>query len=308
VEVTGVGVGEVVAVALRPADEVVGVAHMEGKAGARVRAVEGDRDGGVLLAEEPARLVPGVVQARACTAVLRIEVVRLPGDVREEQEEVGGLVVADREGDVGAIAVTGGEDGYVRADRPVRGDLQPPGEPPVVAGDGAVGGERGRLDDAGETGTGGDLGGPVTGVVPDPVDVDGELLRRIHRDVEVDRLTGGGGSGGGESLDLTVYVVGGTGAAGTAVGEGGVGVPGDDLTGVAEVVLAAAQPGKRALAEGIGDRVGEGARFPPPDLVRPHAAPSLDAPRTTVMRRLFSAGLQHSTSHNARTPSPFVAN
>ena len=36
VQITGVGVGEVVAVALGPADEVVGVADMERQAGARV--------------------------------------------------------------------------------------------------------------------------------------------------------------------------------------------------------------------------------------------------------------------------------
>ena len=82
VQVAGVGVGEVVAVALGPADEVVGVADVQGQARARVRAVEGDGDRGVLLAEQPALLVPGVVEAGAGAAVLRVEVVRLPGDVR----------------------------------------------------------------------------------------------------------------------------------------------------------------------------------------------------------------------------------
>lgn len=65
VQITGVGVGEVVAVALGPADEVVGVADMEGEAGARVGPVEGDRGGGVGLAEETAALVPGVIEAGA---------------------------------------------------------------------------------------------------------------------------------------------------------------------------------------------------------------------------------------------------
>jgi hypothetical protein len=140
VQVAGVGVGDVVAVALGEADEVVRVADVQGQAGARVGTVEGDGRRGVRLAEQPALVVPGVVEAGARTAVLRVEVVRLPGDVRQEQQEVGRVVVADREGDVGAVAVGGGEDGDVRADVPVRRDLQPPGQPPVVAGDGAGGG------------------------------------------------------------------------------------------------------------------------------------------------------------------------
>ena len=165
--------------------------------------------GGVLLAEQPALLVPGVVEAGAGAAVLRVEVVRLPGDVGEQQEQIGRVVVADGERDVGAVAVGGGEHGDVGADVPVRGDLQPPGQPPVVAGDGAVGGERRRLDDAGEPRAGGDLGGAVAAVVADAVDVDGELLGRVDGDVEVDRLAGGDGAGGGEALDLAAHVVGG---------------------------------------------------------------------------------------------------
>ena len=58
VQVAGVGVGEVVAVALGPADEVVGVADVQRQARARVRAVEGDRGGGLLLAEQPALARP----------------------------------------------------------------------------------------------------------------------------------------------------------------------------------------------------------------------------------------------------------
>lgn len=73
------------------------------------------------------------------------------------------------------------------------------------------------------------------------------------------------------------YVVGGAGSAGAPAAVG-IGVPGDDLAGVVEVVLAAPEPGQGALAEGVRDGVGEGARFPSPDLLRPHAAPSLEAP------------------------------
>ena len=145
----------------------------------------------------------------------------------------------------------------------------------MVAGDRAVGGERGRLDDAGEAGAGGDLGGAVAAVVADAVDVDGELLGRVDGDVEVDGLAGGDGAGGGEALDLAVHVVGGAGAAGAAgAGDRGrrsrrrVHVPGDDLAGVVEVVLAAAEPGQRALAEGVGHRVRERTRLPAPDLLR----------------------------------------
>ena len=65
-----------------------------------------------------------------------------------------------------------------------------------------------------EPGAGGDLGGAVAAVVADAVDVDGELLGRVDRDVEVDGLAGGDGAGGGEALDLAVHVVGGAGAAG----------------------------------------------------------------------------------------------
>ena len=89
----------------------------------------------------------------------------------------------------------------------------------MVAGDGAVGGERRRLDDAGEPRAGGDLGGAVAAVVADAVDVDGELLGRVDGDVEVDGLAGGGRAGGGEALDLAVDVVGGAGAAGAVPGQ-----------------------------------------------------------------------------------------
>lgn len=291
-------------------------------------------------------LVPGVVEAGAGAAVLRIEVVRLPGDVRQDQQQIGRLVVADRERDVGAVSVQRGEHGDVRADRPVGGDLEPPGLPPVVAGDRAVGGERRGLDDAGEPGARGDLGGTVAAVVTDAVDVHGELLGRVHGDVEVDRLAGGRGARGDEALDLAVHIVGRACAAvGGAVAQGGVGVPGDDMAGVVEVVLAAAQPGQRALAEGVGDGMREGTRLPSPNLLRPHTVSLPQVPRDnsrwwmadrrsrifnrgspvadrrsrivdrrwscvigapTAMRRL-SASIP-STSHNACTPSPFVAN
>src|SRR5690606_35482427 len=97
-------------------------------------------------------------------------------------------------------------------------------------------------------------------------------------DVEVDGLAGGRGAGRDEALDLAVHVVGGTGAA--AGGAGEVGVPGDDLAGVVEVVLTAAQPGQRALPEGIAHRVREGTRLPPANLLRPHAAPLPRIPRS----------------------------
>ncbi len=307
VQVAGVGVGDVVAVPLGPADEVVGVTDVERKAGARVGAVEGDGDRRVLLPQQPALFVPGVVEAGAGHTVLGVEVVRLPGDVREHQQQIGRVVVADRERNVGTVAVDRGEHGDIRADRPVRGDLQPPGLPPVVAGDRAVGGQGGGLDDAGEPRARGDLGGSVAPVVADPVDVHGELLGRIHGDVEVDRLARGRGAGGDEALDLAADVVGGAGAAtGGAAGQGGVGVPGHDLTRVVEVVLAPAQPGKGPLAEGIGDGMRQGTRLPTPNLLRPHGTSLPQAPGTTVVRRL-SAPIP-STSHNACTPSPFVAN
>lgn len=143
VQIAGIGVGDVVAVPLGPADEVVGMTDMERQSGTRVRAVEGDGDRGVLLAEEPALLVPGVVEAGAGAAVLGVEVVRLPGDVRQDEQQIGRVVVTHRERDVGAVSVSRGEHGDIGADRPVGGDLQPPGLPPVVAGDGPVGGERG---------------------------------------------------------------------------------------------------------------------------------------------------------------------
>ncbi|ESU48697.1 hypothetical protein P376_3327 [Streptomyces sp. HCCB10043] len=57
----------------------------------------------------------------------------------------------------------------------------------------------------------------------------------------------------------------------------------------------------------------EGTRLPPANLLRPHAAPlpriprtTRVIPRTTLVRRM-SAPIP-STSHNACTPSPFVAN
>ncbi len=277
VQVAGLGVGEVVAVALGPADEVVGVAHVHGQAGARVGAVEGDRGGRVLLAEQPALLVPGVVEAGAGPAVLGVEVVGLPGDVGQHEQQVGGIAVANGEGDVAAVAVDGGEDGDVGARGPEGGDLQPPGEPPVVAGDGAVHGERRGLDDAGEPGAGGDLRGAHAPVVTDAVDVHAELLRRVDGDAEVDGLAGGDGADGGEALDLAVDVVRGARPgsagrrdAGSRRGRDRVHVPGDDLPGVVEVVLPAAQPGQWALAEGIRNGVRECSGLPAADLLRPH--------------------------------------
>jgi hypothetical protein len=189
------------------------VADVEGEARAGVRAVEGDRGRGVGLAQQAALLVPGVVEAGAGAAVLRVEVVGLPGDIGQEEQQVSGVVVADGERHVGAVAVGGGEDGDVGADAPVGGDLQPPGQPPVVTGDGPVGGERGWLDDAGQAGAGGDLGRAVAAVVADAVDVDAEFLGRVDGDVEVDGLAGGGRAGGGESFDLALDVVGGARAA-----------------------------------------------------------------------------------------------
>lgn len=261
VQVAGVGVGEVVAVALGPADEVVGVTDVQGQAGAGVGTVEGDGDRGVALAEQPSLLVPGVVEARARAAVLRVEVVGLPGDVGQQEQQIGRVVVPHREGDVRAVAVGGRQDRHVRADAPVRGDLEPPGQPPVVAGDGAVGCQGRGLDDAGEPRTGGDLGGAVAAVVPDAVHVDRELLRRVHGDVEVDGLTGRDGSGGGEPLDLPVHVVGGAGAAVAAGagdltgGDGRIHVPGHDLSAVVVVELAAPEPRQGTLSEGVGHRV-----------------------------------------------------
>lgn len=146
----------------------------------------------------------------------------------------------------------------------------------MVAGDRAVRGERGRLDDAGEPRAGDDLAGAVAAVVADAVDVDAELLGRVHRDVEVDRLAGGGRSGRREALDLAVHVVGHAGAARTGARDAGregaraglgdvVDVPGDHLARVVEVVLAAAQPRQGALAEGVAHGVGERARLPAAD-------------------------------------------
>src|SRR5690606_38601742 len=119
-----------------------------------------------------------------------VEVERLPRHVGQDEEQVGRAVVADREGDVRAVAVGGGEHGHVGADAPVRRDLEPPGQPPVVAGDGAVGGQRLGLHDAGQARTGRDLGAAVAVVVADAVDVDAELLGRVDGDVEVDRVGG----------------------------------------------------------------------------------------------------------------------
>lgn len=269
---------------------------VEGQPGTRVRAVEGDGDRRVLLAEQPALFVPRVVEAGAGAAVLGVEVVRLPGDVRQDEQQIGRVIVADGERDVGAVAVDRGEHGDVGADRPVGGNLQPPGLPPVVAGDRAVGGERGGLDDAGEPRARGDLGGAVAPVMTDPVDVHGELLRRVHGDVEVDRLTGGRGAGRGETLDLAVDVVGGTGAsAGGAAGQGGIGVPGDDLAGVVEVVLTAAEPGQGALAERVGDGMRKGTRFPSANLLRPHGAPLPQVPRDNSRALTVGVDPQHIT-------------
>lgn len=307
VQIAGVGVGEVVAVALGPADEVVGVAHVQGQARARVGAVEGDGDGGVALAEQPALLVPGVVEARARSAVLRVEVVGLPGDVGQQEQQIGRMVVAHREGDVRAVSVGGRQDRHVGADAPVRGDLEPPGQPPVVAGDGAVGGQGRGLDDAGEPGTGGDLGGAVAAVVPDAVHVHGELLGRVHGDVEVDGLTGRDGSGGGEPLDLPVHVVGGTGAARATGardllarpgGHGRVHVPGHDLAVVVVVELAPPEPRQGALAEGIGHRVRERTRLPTPDLLRTHTPVPL--PRSPERRdRSPAHHITHALRHRS---------
>jgi hypothetical protein len=294
VQVAGVGVGEVVAVALGPADEVVGVAHVEGQARARVRAVEGDRRRGLGLAEEAAVVVPGVVEARAGVAVLRVEVVGLPGDVGQEEEQVGGVVVADRERDVGAVAVGGGEDGDVRADAPVTRDLQPPGQPPVVAGDRAVGGERRGLHDAREAGAGGDLGGAVTAVVADAVDVDGELLGRVDRDMEVECLAGAtalaevnpliwrrtsSAERGPPPSDARGAGTWGVAAGGVGAGRGRVHVPGDDVAGVVEVGLAAPEPGDGALPEGVRDGVRQRSRLPAADLLRPHGRSPPSCPR-----------------------------
>lgn len=300
VQIAGVGVREVVAVPLGPADEVVGVAHVQRQAGTRVGAVEGDRGGGVLLAQQPPLLVPGVVETGAGPAVLRVEVVRLPGDVRQQEQQVRRMVVADGERDVRTVSVDGGEHRDVRPDRPVARDLKPPGEPPVVAGDRPPGGERGRLDDAGQPWARGDLGCAVARVVADAVDVHGELLGRVHRDVEVDGLAGGGRARRGEPLDLLVHVVGGTGAAtAPAPAEVGVGVPGDDLAGVVEVVLAAAQPGQRTLPEGIAHGMRQRTRFPPPDVLSPHAAP-LPRPPTTLPRRIPAPTPAHHITHALR--------
>ncbi len=194
VQVAGVRVGEIVAVALGPADDVVGVTGVRGQAGTRVRTVEGDggRDAGV-----------GVGRARPVGP--RVPVVELPGDVGQDDEQVGRAVVADREGDPGAVAaVGGGQDGHVGAGAPVRRDRQPPGQPPVMAGDRPAGGQRRGLRDAGEPGTGHDPGGALAVVMADAVDVDAELLGRVDGDVEVDRPSGGHPAGGTEPLDPAV--------------------------------------------------------------------------------------------------------
>lgn len=266
-----------------------------------------------------AALVPRVVQAGAGVTVLRVQVVRLPGDVREQEEQIGRLVVADGEGDVRAVAVEGGQDGDVGADVPVGRDLEAPGQPPVVAGDRAVGGERRRLDDPGEPGARGDLAGAVAAVVADAVDVDAEFLRRVDRHMEVDGLAGSGGPRAGEALDLTVDVVGGARASGTGahtgagggprrrdpgggrrlrrLGRVGVHVPGDDVAGVVEIGLAAAEPGNGSQAEGIRDGVRECSRLPAADLLRSHARTPPSCPRRTgkPLRRARSVPAHHIT-------------
>ncbi|CAM5616582.1 hypothetical protein SANTM175S_08675 [Streptomyces antimycoticus] len=188
------------------------------------------------------------------------------------QRALPGAGIADGERDVAPVAVHGGQHRDIGAGLPVRGDLQPPGQPPVVAGDGAVGGERGRLDDPGQPGAGGDLQRAGALVVADAVDVHAELLGRIHRDPEVDGLAGGRRGGGGEALDLPVDIVCGAGAGdpggalrtdppGRPVDGPGlldmIDVPRDHPTGVVEVVLTVAQPGQRSLAERIRHRVRE---------------------------------------------------
>ncbi len=230
------------------------------------------------------------------------------------------MAVADREGDVRAVAVGGGEDGDVRADAPVTRDLQAPGQPPVVAGDRAVGGERRGLHDAREARAGGDLRGAVPAVVADAVDVDGELLGRVDRDMEVEGLAGGDRAGRGEALDLAADVVGGAGAAAlgrawggelgsvSAGGAGGVGrgrvhVPGDDVAGVVEVGLAAPEPGDGALSEGVRDGVRQRSRLPAADLLRPHGRSPPSCPRggpsfnCRMSRALATYGIGPSTSH-----------
>ncbi len=270
---------------------------MQGQARARVRPVEGEGDGGVLLAEQLPRLVPRVVEAGAGPPVLRVEVVRLPGHVGQDQQQVGGVAIADGERYVRAVpAVRRGQHRDVRADAPQGGDLEPPGEPPVVAGDRAVGGEGRGLHDAGEAGAGGDLGGAVAAVVADAVDVDGELLGRVDRDVEVDRLPRRHGSRRGEALDLLVHVVGGARAAArsrrgdtgarSARRRGVLHIPGDHLSGVVEVVLAPAQPRDRALAERVRHGVRVRTRFPPANVPRPHAAPLPRSPESALPRPL----------------------
>ncbi len=293
---------------------------MEGQARARVRAVEGDRRGGLGLAEETAVAVPRVVEARAGVTVLRVEVVRLPGDVRQEEEQVGRVAVADREGDVRAVAVGGGEDGDVRADAPVARDLQAPGQPPVVTGDRAVGGERRGLHDARETRARGDLGSAVTAVVADAVDVDGELLGRVDRDMEVERLAGATALAEVNPLiwrrtssaerGRRPRTRAGRGAWGRScrkcggVGGGRVHVPRDDVAGVVEVGLAAPEPGDGALPEGVRDGVRQRSRLPAADLLRPHGRSPPSCPRgggpsfnCRMSRALATYGIGPSTSH-----------
>ncbi len=298
VQVGGVGVGQVVAVALGPADEVVGVADVQRQPGPGVRAVEGDRGGRLLLAQQLALLVPGVVEAGAGAAVLRVEVVRLPGHIRQHQQQVGGdrgrvrrrgrRGGADGERDVAAVPVVGGgQHRDMGAGAPVRRQLQPPGHPPVVAGDRPAGHQRRGLDQPGQQRAGRDVPRARPAVVPDPVDVDGELLCRADADPQVQRAADVGG-GRGEALDLAADVVGGAGAAQRrallvqrrtpgqrqlSLGQPQVHVPGDEQSGVVEVAVGAAQPGQRALAERISGTVRERARLPAAAVVHAHAPP-----------------------------------
>ncbi len=285
-QVGGGGVGEVVTVPLGPADEVVRVPDVQRQPGPGVRAVEGHRDGGLRLADQPPLPVPGVVEAGAVPAVLREEVVRLPGDVRQHQQQFGRMrlcvEVPHGEGDMTAVQVVrGGEHRDVRAGAPVLRDVQPPGLPPVVAGDRPPDHQRRGLGESGDPGAGRHVPGAVAAVVADPVDVHGEFARRVHRDPEVHRAARADHPGGGETLDLLVHVVGVARGADRPLGPGRgqrllpgrvqTDVPGHRPLCPGHVVVRAPQPGQRALAEGVGHAVCQRAGLPAAVEFRPHA-------------------------------------
>ncbi len=147
----------------------------------------------------------------------------------------------------------------------------------MMTGNGSVGGEGRRLDDARQAGAGGDLAGPDASVVPDAVDVDAEFLGRVDggtwksmawpgaaapleakpliwrctSSAERGRRRGGGGWGacgspGGWRSHRVPSLTGLTGPTRLIDVINVIDVPRDDMARVVEVLLVAPEPGNGA--------------------------------------------------------------